>query len=158
MAQREKEETEVQLTETLALCANNCGFHANPATGNLCQSCAQAQIRSPPQPGPGPNKPAPSARSGPLSAAVAASAAAAEERTAAEGAVAAPQPRPEANRCSGCRKRVGLTGFRCRCGELFCGTHRYSDRHACGYDYRKAGREEIRRENPVVRAEKIVRI
>ncbi|KAF8780998.1 hypothetical protein HU200_000966 [Digitaria exilis] len=62
-----------------------------------------------------------------------------------------------ANRCSSCRKRVGLTGFRCRCGELFCGAHRYSDRHGCSYDYKGAARDAIARENPVVRAAKIVR-
>jgi len=52
---------------------------------------------------------------------------------------------------------VGLTGFRCRCGELFCGAHRYSDRHGCSYDYKGAGKDAIARENPVVRAAKIVR-
>nr|GEU99254.1 zinc finger A20 and AN1 domain-containing stress-associated protein 5-like [Tanacetum cinerariifolium] len=62
------------------------------------------------------------------------------------------------SRCSGCRKRVGLTGFRCRCGDLFCAEHRYSDRHDCTYDYKTAGREAIARENPVVKAAKIVRI
>ncbi|CAI8607546.1 unnamed protein product [Vicia faba] len=62
------------------------------------------------------------------------------------------------NRCSGCRKRVGLTGFRCRCGDLFCSEHRYSDRHDCSYDYKAAGRESIARENPVVRAAKIVKL
>ncbi|KMT14452.1 hypothetical protein BVRB_4g072280 [Beta vulgaris subsp. vulgaris] len=62
------------------------------------------------------------------------------------------------NRCSGCGKRVGLTGFRCRCGDLFCADHRYSDRHDCSYDYKTAGREAIARENPVVRAAKILKV
>jgi hypothetical protein len=62
------------------------------------------------------------------------------------------------NRCSGCKRKVGLTGFRCRCGELFCSEHRYSDRHVCSYDYKAAGRETIARENPVVKAAKIVRV
>ncbi|KAL2940824.1 Zinc finger A20 and AN1 domain-containing stress-associated protein 5 [Bienertia sinuspersici] len=62
------------------------------------------------------------------------------------------------NRCSGCGKRVGLTGFRCRCGDLFCAEHRYSDRHDCSYDYKTAGREAIARENPVVRAAKILKV
>ena len=30
------------------------------------------------------------------------------------------------NRCEECRKKVGLTGFPCRCGGLFCGMHRDS--------------------------------
>ncbi|KAH9613657.1 hypothetical protein KSS87_006965 [Heliosperma pusillum] len=62
------------------------------------------------------------------------------------------------NRCSGCRKRVGLTGFRCRCGDLFCSEHRYTDRHECSYDYKAAGRAAIARENPVVRAAKILKV
>ncbi|WP_423787585.1 AN1-type zinc finger protein, partial [Klebsiella pneumoniae] len=49
----------------------------------------------------------------------------------------------EVNRCSGCRRKVGLTGVRCRCGELFCSEHRYSDRQDCSYDYKAAGREAI---------------
>ncbi|KAL2540888.1 Zinc finger A20 and AN1 domain-containing stress-associated protein 5 [Abeliophyllum distichum] len=66
----------------------------------------------------------------------------------------------EVNRCSGsgCRKKIGLMGFRCRCGDLFCSEHRYSDRHDCTYDYKAAGRDAIARENPVVRAAKIVKV
>ncbi|CAI9781660.1 unnamed protein product [Fraxinus pennsylvanica] len=64
----------------------------------------------------------------------------------------------QVTRCSGCRRKVGLTGFRCRCGELFCAEHRYSDRHDCSYDYKAAGREAIAKENPLVKAAKIVKI
>ncbi|KAI3721964.1 hypothetical protein L2E82_32984 [Cichorium intybus] len=64
----------------------------------------------------------------------------------------------EVNRCSGCKRKVGLMGFRCRCGEMFCSEHRYSDRHDCSYDYKAAGREAIARENPVVRAAKILKV
>ncbi|KAK0597673.1 hypothetical protein LWI29_027448 [Acer saccharum] len=28
------------------------------------------------------------------------------------------------SRCKNCNKKVGLTGFKCRCGYLFCGMHR----------------------------------
>ncbi|KAJ8484190.1 hypothetical protein OPV22_016675 [Ensete ventricosum] len=61
-------------------------------------------------------------------------------------------------RCSTCRKKVGLTGFRCRCGDLFCGRHRYSDAHECSFDYKAAGREEIAKANPLIRAAKIIKI
>ncbi|CAN6449196.1 unnamed protein product [Victoria cruziana] len=61
-------------------------------------------------------------------------------------------------RCSSCQKKVGLTGFRCRCGDLFCGRHRYSDAHDCSYDYKAKGREAIARENPVVKAAKVIKI
>lgn len=62
------------------------------------------------------------------------------------------------NRCAVCRKKVGLTGFECRCGGLFCSVHRYSDKHDCTFDYRELGAQEIRRNNPVVVGEKIHKI
>jgi len=67
-------------------------------------------------------------------------------------------PKPKKNRCFMCRKRVGLTGFDCRCGNLFCGLHRYSDKHNCPYDYKAEAAAKIRKENPVVVADKIQRI
>ncbi|XP_069619515.1 AN1-type zinc finger protein 5 isoform X1 [Ranitomeya imitator] len=67
-------------------------------------------------------------------------------------------PKPKKNRCFMCRKKIGLTGFDCRCGNLFCGLHRYSDKHNCPYDYKAEAAAKIRKENPVVVAEKIQRI
>lgn len=77
----------------------------------------------------------------------------AEEETKTAGA-----PKPKKNRCFMCRKKVGLTGFDCRCGNLFCGLHRYSDKHNCPYDYKAEAAAKIRKENPVVVADKIQRI
>ncbi|CAL8086052.1 unnamed protein product [Orchesella dallaii] len=62
------------------------------------------------------------------------------------------------NRCQLCNKKLGLTGFECRCGGFFCATHRYSDKHGCTFDYRQLGAEQIRKNNPVVIAEKIRKI
>lgn len=62
------------------------------------------------------------------------------------------------NRCFKCHKKVGLTGFDCRCGNIFCGVHRYSDVHNCTYNYKAEAAEKIRKENPVVVGEKIQKI
>lgn len=62
------------------------------------------------------------------------------------------------NKCQTCKKKVGLTGFTCRCGGLYCSVHRYSNEHRCTFDYRELGAEEIRRNNPVVKGEKIQKI
>merc|ERR1719341_1549168 len=62
------------------------------------------------------------------------------------------------NRCLSCKKKVGLTGFTCRCGGLFCSIHRYSDKHECGFDYKALGAEEISKSNPVVVAQKVAKI
>jgi hypothetical protein len=56
------------------------------------------------------------------------------------------------NRFSDCRKNVRLTGFRCRCSDLFL------SQHDCSYDYKAAGREAIVRENTVIRGVKIVKV
>ncbi|CAL5013386.1 unnamed protein product [Urochloa decumbens] len=182
MAQRDKkveEPTELHAPE-LTLCANSCGFPGNPATKNLCQNCflaatASSASVSPPSPSSSTpaavfDKPWPAAASAFSAAAAPAAAVApfspAVDRLAASagGSVEssspskAPRTSSSVNRCHSCRKRVGLTGFRCRCGELFCGAHRYSDRHECSFDYKGVGRDAIARENPVVRAAKIVRI
>ena len=73
-----------------------------------------------------------------------------------ESIQAAPKLGP--SRCTSCKKRVGLTGFNCRCGDLFCSTHRYSDKHECPFDYRTAARDAIAKANPVVKAEKLDKI
>ncbi|KAH7415789.1 hypothetical protein KP509_14G061000 [Ceratopteris richardii] len=62
------------------------------------------------------------------------------------------------NRCYSCRRRVGLTGFKCRCGNIFCSVHRYSEEHNCTFDYKAKAKKEIAANNPVVKAPKINRI
>ncbi|XP_006108287.1 AN1-type zinc finger protein 6 isoform X2 [Myotis lucifugus] len=68
------------------------------------------------------------------------------------------KPKQKKNRCFMCRKKVGLTGFECRCGNVYCGVHRYSDVHNCSYNYKADAAEKIRKENPVVVGEKIQKI
>lgn len=73
-------------------------------------------------------------------------------------AEAAPGEKPKRNRCLTCKKRVGLTGFQCRCTGLFCATHRYSDLHGCPVNYKEMAQEQIRKNNPVVAGQKITKI
>ncbi|CAO2585156.1 AN1-type zinc finger protein 6 [Lemmus lemmus] len=44
------------------------------------------------------------------------------------------KPKQKKNRCFMCRKKVGLLGFECRCGNVYCSVHRYSDVHSCSYN------------------------
>ncbi|KAI3994710.1 hypothetical protein MKX01_002326 [Papaver californicum] len=41
MSQRDKEETEMKVSESVTLCINDCGFSVNPATKNMCPSCKE---------------------------------------------------------------------------------------------------------------------
>ncbi|KAM6104810.1 AN1-type zinc finger protein 5-like [Pterocles gutturalis] len=76
----------------------------------------------------------------------------------AEGKTTSKKPKQKKNRCFTCQKNIGLTGFDCRCRNLFCAIHRYSNMHACPYDYKAEVAEKIRRENPVIITEKIQKL
>ncbi|KAL7604876.1 hypothetical protein Lser_V15G16235 [Lactuca serriola] len=165
MAQRtEKEETEFKaVPETLTMCVNNCGVVGNPATNNMCQKCFNStttassttshRIRSRSS-----SFRSTSPRAVSVDLVVDRAVVVLNDELKEAEKTETVVVKKEVSRCSGCRKRVGLTGFRCRCGDLFCAEHRYSDRHDCSYDYKTAGREAIARDNPVVKAAKIVRI
>lgn len=49
------------------------------------------------------------------------------------------------NRCSadGCRVKLGLTPFSCRCQHPFCSKHRYPEEHACQHDYKQDHKKEL---------------
>ncbi|KAJ6366044.1 hypothetical protein OIU77_002588 [Salix suchowensis] len=84
--------------------------------------------------------------------------AAAAEVEGQQGGAEEKRPVAAANRCNFCRKKMGLTGFKCRCGHMFCSQHRYSDKHNCVFDYKSAGQDAIAKANPVVKADKIDKI
>lgn len=65
--------------------------------------------------------------------------------------------KPKKRRCLICKCKIGLTGFECRCGGLFCSTHRYADAHNCNFDYKEDGREKIRKANQKCEDDKIQR-
>ncbi|KAJ6755085.1 AN1-TYPE ZINC FINGER PROTEIN [Salix purpurea] len=185
MSQRtEKEETECKVPENLTSCINNCGVTGNPATNNMCQKCFSASTSTSNSSSSSSSSTTSTTTSITFAATTTGvstneiliftsekSSRPSMSRSLAKDPQKPPKTasakdrsdsyavaRKEVNRCSGCRRRVGLTGFRCRCGELFCWEHRYSDRHDCSYDYKTVGREAIARENPVVKAAKIVRV
>ncbi|NP_001189400.1 AN1-type zinc finger protein 4 [Danio rerio] len=61
--------------------------------------------------------------------------------------------------CFLCGKKTGLaTSYECRCGNIFCSIHRYSETHDCTYDYKSAGRRFLQETNPIVSAPKLPKI
>ena len=69
----------------------------------------------------------------------------------------APEHPIQANRgrCFSCSKKVGLLGFECRCGYVYCSGHRHAQDHACTFDYAAMDRERLAQANPLVAAAKV---
>lgn len=58
-------------------------------------------------------------------------------------------------RCAECKKKVGLTGIECRCGSVYCGSHRIAEKHACTFDFKTFGRDHIERANEKIVAQSL---
>ncbi|KAK8926019.1 Zinc finger A20 and AN1 domain-containing stress-associated protein 8 [Platanthera zijinensis] len=173
----EHDEAGCQAPERPILCINNCGFFGSSATMNMCSKCHKDHILKQEQ-----VKLAASS----IDCAVNGSGSSSSSNKLAVGAnldisVCAVEPpipvvvpptrdvltisdtgegnaKEGPSRCNACKKRVGLTGFNCRCGNVFCAAHRYSDKHNCQFNYRMAARDAIAKANPVVKAEKLDKI
>ena len=61
--------------------------------------------------------------------------------------------RPSKCQLSGCKKRLGLAAYACRCGAWFCPLH--VGEHGCQYDYHRAAKKAIKKSHPKVAGKKI---
>eukprot|EP00798_Chlamydomonas_sp_ICE-L_P007378 gene7378-502_t len=150
------------------LCQKGCGFFQNGG-GLYCSKCAkevaagEAKLRA--------TERATEASANSLAASLQAAQPASEsapaplcfvsppvalvESTSSPVSEEAPSPPPaNPSRCFQCKKRTGLTGFKCKCGNNFCGGHRMAECHDCPFDYKSVQRAQLADANPVIKAAK----
>lgn len=66
---------------------------------------------------------------------------------------------PEIFRCAKCKKKLGIIMImKCHCEQFFCAKHRYAETHDCSYDFKKNGYLMLAKENPLVIANKVMKI
>lgn len=69
--------------------------------------------------------------------------------------IASKSEKPKKKRCMVCNKKLGLLGFDCKCGHLFCSKHRMPEDHECTIDYKETGKKILKRDNIKVVKDKI---
>ena len=53
------------------------------------------------------------------------------------------KPKSIPKRCEreGCRCKIKLTDYECRCGHYYCSEHRLGEYHSCSFDYKQYQKE-----------------
>ena len=59
---------------------------------------------------------------------------------------------------AGCKKKLALTDFPCKCSTKFCSAHRLPEEHSCTFDFKAAGKALLGSQLVSAVKDKIVRV
>ena len=69
-----------------------------------------------------------------------------------------PPVKPKRCQHDGCKIKLMLADFACRCSQFYCSQHRSSELHKCSFDYKAVGKDALTKQMPAVVADKLERI
>ena len=59
-----------------------------------------------------------------------------------------------ADRCDMCKRKAHLV-LKCKCEKFYCITHLDFEEHKCSFDYKKEAKEQLIKQNPLIKSKKI---
>ncbi|PHT30149.1 hypothetical protein CQW23_30257 [Capsicum baccatum] len=152
-------ETGCRALEDPILCINDCDFFGSASTMNMCSKCQKDMIllkQEHAKIAAASNKDI-VRRSSSSDESELALAGVAVASTDLASQILQVKSKEGLKKCTAYRKHVRLTGFSCKCGDLFCVVHHYSDKHNCPFKYRNAGQNTIAKANSTIVAESLIR-
>jgi len=66
--------------------------------------------------------------------------------------------KPKRCQHDGCKVKLMLADFACRCNSFYCSQHRFAEAHKCSFDYRAVSKDILTKQMPTVVGEKFQRI
>lgn len=59
------------------------------------------------------------------------------------------------SKCWHCHKKMGIYGYQCKCGFMYCKVHRIPEEHECTFDFASVGLKLLEKNNPLLVGKKL---